>query len=155
MYTVCHHPACNTVRMTAFTILPGDDISLAELLSLYGSTGWSAYTRQPEVLSAAIGNSSLVVTARAADGELVGLARAISDDATICYVQDILVRPSFRRTGAGTALLAAVQARYRHVRQLVLITDDEAGQRAFYESVGLTEGSDFQPKPVRLFARFH
>ena len=92
--------------------------------------------------------------ARTAGGGLVGLARAVSDDATICYLQDILVDPAFQKSGAGRALLDAVQKRYEHVRQLVLITDNEPGQRAFYEALGFTEGSDFRPEPVRVFAQF-
>lgn len=62
--------------------------------------------------------------------------------------------PAFQKSGAGRALLEAVQARYQHVRQFVLITDNEPGQRAFYEALGFTEGSDFRPEPVRVFARF-
>ena len=98
--------------------------------------------------------SSFVVTARNSGGGLVGMARAISDDATICYLQDILVDPAFQKSGAGRALLEAVRGRYQHVRQFVLITDNEPGQRAFYESLGFTEGSDFRPEPVRVFAQF-
>lgn len=86
--------------------------------------------------------STYVATWRDSAGRLVGLARAISDDATICYVQDILVNPSFQRYGAGRAILEAIQSRYSHVRQAVLITDNEPGQRAFYRPRGLTEGSD-------------
>jgi GNAT superfamily N-acetyltransferase len=95
-----------------------------------------------------------VVTARTEEGGLVGLARAISDDATICYLQDILVRPTFQGTGIGRALVQHVSARYQHVRQTVLITDNEPGQRAFYEALGFTEGSNFTPEPVRVFAQF-
>lgn len=83
-----------------------------------------------------------------------GLARAVSDDATICYLQDILVDPAFQKSDAGRALLDAVRKRYEHVRQLVLITDNEPGQRAFYEALGFTEVSDFRPEPVRVFAQF-
>ena len=95
-----------------------------------------------------------MVVARDEEGALLGLARAISDDATIAYVQDILVNPSFQGAGVGRALFGQIQERYRHVRQTVLITDDEPRQRAFYESLGLTEGSDFRPEPVRVFAQF-
>ena len=129
-------------------------VSDAEVLVLYGSVGWSAYTRNPEVLLRAIRNSSFVVTARGASGELMGLARTISDDATVCYLQDILVNPAFQGAGAGRALLEAVKTRYGHVRQTVLLTDNEPGQRAFYQSLGFTEGSDFRPEPLRVFARF-
>ena len=145
---------CNTGRMPAFTMFTTNEFSDAEVLSLYESAGWAAYTRDPELLTRAIRSSSFVVTARNADGELVGLARVVSDDATICYLQDILVRPSFQGAGVGRALVEHITARYAHVRQTVLITDNEPGQRAFYEAMGFTEGSKFAPEPVRVFALF-
>jgi hypothetical protein len=49
-----------------------------ELIALYSAVGWSAYTDDPSTLHRAVAGSSLVVTARRA-GELVGLARALSD----------------------------------------------------------------------------
>ena len=145
---------CDTVPMPEFTVLAGTPVSDSEVLALYESVGWTAYTRDPGLLASAIRGSSFVVTARTAGGGLVGLARVVSDDATICYVQDILVDPAFQKSGAGRALLHAVQKRYEHVRQMVLITDNEPGQRAFYEALGFTEGSNFRPEPVRVFAQF-
>ena len=140
--------------MPDFTVLAGGPLSDPEVLALYESVGWDAYTREPEVLAAAVRGSSFVVTARNRGGALVGMARAISDDATICYLQDILVDPAFQKSGAGRTLLETVLARYQHVRQLVLITDNEPGQRTFSEALGFTEGSDFRPEPVRVFAQF-
>ena len=140
--------------MPEITITAGTGVSDAEALALYQSVGWAAYTRDPALLARAIQNSSFVVTARNAEGELVGLARAVSDDATICYLQDILVDPACQGAGVGRKLLEAVQARFGHVRQTVLLTDDEPGQRAFYEALGFTEGADFSPGPLRVFALF-
>lgn len=88
------------------------------------------------------------------DDKLIGIARALSDDATICSLQDILVDSSFQRAGGGRALFAQVKERYQHARQMVLITDDEPQQRAFCQAMGLTEGSDMKPGPARVFARF-
>lgn len=140
--------------MPEFSISASPDVSDAEALALYESVGWAAYTRDPELLVRAIRNSAFVVVARSATGGLVGLARAVSDDATICYLQDILVDPAFQGAGVGRALLETVQRRYGHLRQTVLITDNEPGQRAFYEALGFTEGAEFSPEPLRVFALF-
>ena len=140
--------------MSPFALSTSPVIPDAEILSLYDSVGWTAYTKSPDVLLQAIKSSSFVVSAWSQGGKLVGLARTISDDATICYLQDILVHPDLHRTGVGRALFEQVLERYDHVRQMVLITDDEPQQRAFYESMGLTEGADFSGGPVRVFARF-
>ncbi len=133
-------------------ISEASDLTRAEVFALYEAVGWAAYTRQPETLLAALNGSSLLVTARA-DGKLVGLARAISDGATICYLQDILVDPGHQRTGIGQGLLGLILAEYRDVRQKVLITDADSSQRAFYESAGFTEAHDLTPNPIRAFVR--
>lgn len=146
--------ACDTGPMPAFTVSTSAQVPDDKLVSLYESVGWTVYANDPELLSRAVRNSLFVVTAWSEDGKLVGLARAISDDASICYLQDILVHPDFQGAGVGRTLFASITARFSHVRQTVLITDDERRQRAFYESLGLTEGSDFSPEPVRTFVRF-
>lgn len=128
--------------------------SRQQILSLYDSVGWSAYTDDPEVLLQALANSTFAVYAYDQQQQLAGLIRVISDNATICYVQDILVRPSAQRSGIGRALFDAVLQKFQHVRQLVLITDDMPQQRAFYESMGLTEGAEFEHGVIRVFARF-
>ncbi|MFJ3033548.1 GNAT family N-acetyltransferase [Curtobacterium pusillum] len=127
--------------------LPGRD----ELLGLYDGVGWTAYTRHPDALVAAVAGSHLVLAARDHTGALVGLARTVSDGVTIVYVQDVLVLPSRQGTGIGGRLLDAVLERYAHVRQTVLLTDAEPGQRAFYESRGLIEVHDVEPQPLRSF----
>lgn len=125
-----------------------------ETLELYGSVGWTAYTDDPDRLQAALHGSSLLLTARDDTGLLLGLARTVSDGATIVYLQDILVRPERQRRGVGGALLDEVLRRSAGIRQFVLLTDDEPRQRAFYESRGLTEVHELRPAPSRAFGRF-
>lgn len=126
---------------------PGID----ELVALYDAVGWTAYTQDPAALTAAIAGSHGLLTARDDDGHLLGLVRTVSDGVTIVYVQDVLVVPSAHRSGVGGALLDAVLQRYADVRQTVLLTDTEAGQRAFYESRGFVEAHDVEPQPLRSF----
>ncbi len=140
--------------MPLFRLSSSDMVSDDAVVSLYESVGWSAYAKDPELLCRAIRSSSFVVTAWSEGGQLIGLARVISDDVTICYVQDILVNPDFQGVGVGRGLFAQVSERYQHVRQTVLITDDQPQQRAFYESMGLTEGANFAPERIRVFAQF-
>jgi GNAT superfamily N-acetyltransferase len=128
-------------------------VDLDELLELYRSVDWSLYYEEPDRLERAIAGSSYVVTARRA-GRLVGLARAVSDGESICYLQDVLVAPDAQRQGIGGSLVTAVMERYAGVRQKVLLTDDEPGQRAFYESLGYAYVSDFGEGRLRAFVRF-
>ncbi|WP_101556757.1 GNAT family N-acetyltransferase [Brevibacterium aurantiacum] len=49
-------------------------------------------------------SSAHVVSARR-DGELIGLARVISDIGSVMYLQDVLVHPVHRRRGIGRQLV--------------------------------------------------
>ncbi|MGC0273360.1 GNAT family N-acetyltransferase [Pseudactinotalea sp. Z1739] len=122
-----------------------------EVVRLYDSVGWTAYTQDRTSLMRALGGSHRIVTARD-DTRLVGLARSISDGVTIVYVQDVLVRPDTQRSGVGTQLITALLDPYGSMRQQVLITDTEDYQRAFYESLGFTEVHDMNPE-LRAFVR--
>ncbi len=128
-----------------------DEPGREELLELYGSVGWTAYTGEPDTLVRAVRGSLRVVTARF-HGKLVGLARIVGDGATIAYLQDVLVDPSHRREGLGRRLVETVLQGPGEVRQQVLLTDAEPGQRAFYEALGFIEVGQSEPS-LRAFFR--
>ncbi|BDR60807.1 GNAT family N-acetyltransferase [Lactobacillus xylocopicola] len=113
------------------------NIDLDQLIKLYTSVGWTAYTQSPENLSAAVANSLTVITAIDA-GQLVGLIRLVGDGLSIIYVQDLLVQPTYQRRGIGTQLLNLAINQYRSVRQKVLLTEEAAETRAFYEKCGFS-----------------
>lgn len=137
-----------------FAINAGFTATRQQVLDLYDSVGWSRYTRDPDGLERALANSGFVLEAWE-ESELVGLVRCLSDGDTILYLQDILVRPSHHRRGIGKSLVREAISQYPdRIRQIVLITDDEPAQRAFYESLGFTEISELQPNPGRCFVRF-
>ncbi|MGO3506947.1 MAG: GNAT family N-acetyltransferase, partial [Brachybacterium tyrofermentans] len=125
--------------------------ALQEILDLYDAVGWSAYTEDSSTLLRALAGSAQVVTARR-DGRLLGFARVVGDGATIAYLQDVLVRPDAHRAGIGRRLVDAAFAPFATVRQQVLLTDAEPGQRAFYESLGFIEAHDHEPE-LRSFVR--
>lgn len=110
-------------------------ISKAQLVKLYDSVEWTAYTQNPDKLELAI-KQSLSTLSAWQGGTLVGLIRVVGDDATILYIQDILVIPAHQRQGIGTYLMHEVMKRYEHVRQKTLITDMTDKTCRFYESCG-------------------
>ena len=63
-----------------------------EILRLYQSVSWTAYTDHPEVLRKGFENSMLTLAAYEGD-QLLGIIRAVGDGHTIVFVQDILVFP--------------------------------------------------------------
>ena len=112
-----------------------------EILRLYTSVGWTAYTDQPEVLRKGFENSMLILAAYEGD-QLCGIIRTVGDGHTIVFVQDILVFPEHQRKGIGSALLQTILSRYSHVRQIQLATDNTPKTIAFYRSMGFYEFSE-------------
>ncbi|ASK65745.1 hypothetical protein CFK39_07735 [Brachybacterium avium] len=133
------------------TVVGPEVPALEETLDLYDAVGWGAYTAEPATLERALAGSLRVVTARR-DGRLLGLARVVGDGVTIAYLQDVLVAPEAHRTGLGRRLVEAAFAPFGEVRQQVLLTDAEPGQRAFYESLGFVEAHDHEAD-LRSFVR--
>ena len=118
-----------------------------EVIDLYDSVGWTSYTRDRATLLRGLAGSHLVLTARDGTGRLVGLARTVSDGATACYVQDLLVRSEAQRRGVGRALMTELLGRYAGCRFVGLTTDaagteDAAASHPFYSSLGLRPHSE-------------
>lgn len=113
----------------------------SEILNLYASVDWTAYTDHPEVLKKGFKNSMLTLAAYEG-GQLMGIIRTVGDGNTIVFVQDILVFPQHQHEGVGSALLKAVLDRYSHVRQIELATDNTEKTIAFYKSMGFKEMSE-------------
>ena len=109
-----------------------------EILKLYSSVGWTAYTDEPQVLKQGFQNSLLVLAAYEGE-ELLGIIRVVGDGVTVVFIQDLLVLPEKQRNGVGTALVKAVLERYPVVRQIELTTDQTPETAAFYKSLGFSE----------------
>lgn len=89
---------------------PGADLDLDEVLNVYRSSGLGE--RRPitdtERFRAMVLNANLILTCRI-DGEMVGIARSISDLSYVTYLSDIAVSRPYQRSGIGRALIEATQ----------------------------------------------
>ncbi|CAH2760565.1 GNAT family N-acetyltransferase [Erysipelothrix amsterdamensis] len=122
-----------------------EDLELNDVLKLYNDTGWYAYTNNPEKLMRAIKNSMITLTAWKGN-KLVGLIRAVGDQETILYIQDLLILSDCQRQGIGKTLLLTLLSLYPDVRQTVLITDNNPKLIAFYKSIPMKLIEDAQGK---------
>lgn len=133
-------------------IIGTEGLNQNNLLELYTALGWSKYTENPAALYQAVLNSTYVVTIR--NGEkILGLARSLSDDVAIHYLQDILVLPEYQRQGVGRKLMESCLQRFAHVRTHLLLTDDEKRQRLFYESVGFVNTREITKFPLNCYVK--
>jgi len=111
------------------------------ILALYRAHGW-IHATDPDRLRTAIACSSASLVALDED-DVVGYARALSDEAFAVYIADILVRPDMQRQGIGSALFDALLEMYPidvyHHQVLV----SERGAEGFYRRHGLSPVSAF------------
>ena len=112
-------------------------LEIHDVKALYDDAHWTSYTNDMPRLMEAIECSLKVITAWD-NGSLIGLIRAVGDGKTIIYIQDIIVLKAYHNSGIGSKLLTMLLAMYPDVRQKVLLTNDAADVRAFYEKNGFT-----------------
>ena len=108
--------------------------------------------KKTEELVRGVAQSSYVISCWKEE-ELIALARVVSDDFSIVYVQDIIVAPQHQRQGIGRELVERCLERYRHVRQKVLLTDDRPEQLKFYKSLGFSNTKDLKKTVLNSFVR--
>ena len=79
-------------------------------------------------------NADLIVTARC-DGQLVGVARAITDFAYCCYLSDLAVDEAFQRQGIGKELMRRVSLEAGEKTKLILLAAPAAID--YYPHIGM------------------
>ncbi len=120
------------------TIRGGDAVSPAEYRALLEVVGWRPIDEPDVALRQAL-ETTWNVTARTADGRLIGLARVLDDGMLYASVWDVLVARFWQRHGIGRALMVVVLERTEG-RRLVALVATKAGE-SLYRALGFTECS--------------
>jgi ribosomal protein S18 acetylase RimI-like enzyme len=89
----------------------------------------------PARIAQMLAGSNLIVTARDADGAILGLARCMSDSAWICYCSDLAVKESAQGRGIGRGLLDKCAEILGPRIGLVLVSYPESA--SFYDRAGM------------------
>lgn len=87
-----------------------------------------------------LAGADLVMSARKEDGELVGVARCLTDFAWVAYLSDLAVAKQAQGLGVGKVLLQAVRGELGPRVTLVLASMPDAV--GFYEKVGMPRMAD-------------
>jgi GNAT superfamily N-acetyltransferase len=88
----------------------------------------------PARLLAMLANANLIVTARIG-GELVGIARAMTDFSFSCYLSDLAVAEAVKGRGIGAALIEALRRHLGPTVNVILSAVPEAVP--FYQRIGM------------------
>ncbi len=128
------------------------NIALEDLVSLYESVDWTAYTDDIPSLKMALDKSDYIICC-VVDNKPVGLARSLSDDVSIHYLQDVLVHPNYQRRQIGRKLVEACLEHFKHVRTHVVLTDDDQTQKIFYKTLGYKNTKNLKNTILNAFVK--
>ncbi|GHG59117.1 N-acetyltransferase [Alishewanella longhuensis] len=110
-------------------------LALPEALTLYRASGISRPTTDEPRMAAMLQQANLLVTARA-NGQLIGLARCLTDYSWVTYIADLLVDQRVQQQGIGRQLLAEVRRLVGPQSQYYLHSAPTAMD--YYPKVGFT-----------------
>jgi GNAT superfamily N-acetyltransferase len=114
----------------------GADLDLHDILEVYRSSGLGE--RRPiadtERMAAMVKNANLILTCRI-DGQLVAIARSISDFSYVTFLSDIAVSRAHQRSGIGRALIEATRKAAPQAKIVLLSAPAATG---FYPRIGFS-----------------
>ena len=114
-----------------------DKVRPKELLKLWASVEWSGENDySPQTVKAAIKNTTLLVSARNQYGELIGMARVLSDNIFITWLAELMVHPDYQSFGVGKRLVKVVKEHYGHTS---IVLETFPWNRKFFKKCGMKE----------------
>nr|YP_009391551.1 hypothetical protein [Laurenciella marilzae]ARW59695.1 hypothetical protein [Laurenciella marilzae] len=119
------------------------DINLYDLEQLCDAVGW--VKRPIKKVKIAIENSFLIICIfhyKENKKNLIGFARATSDESFNATIWDVVIHPDFQGKGIGKALMQETikQLRYHDISTITLFADPEVIQ--FYKRIGFITDPD-------------
>ncbi|MEM0915432.1 MAG: GNAT family N-acetyltransferase [Planctomycetota bacterium] len=90
---------------------------------------------QPDRIAAMLKHADVIVTARNADGRLIGVSRAISDFAYCTYLSDLAVDAAYQGQGIGRALIDRTHDAAGRSSSLILLSAPAA--ESYYPHIGM------------------
>lgn len=114
----------------------GGDLDLDEVLAVYRSSGLGERRPIADVarMGAMVRNANLILTARRG-GELIGIARSISDFSYVTYLSDIAVSLPYQRSGIGRAL---IDATIKEAPQAKIVLLSAPAASGYYPHIGFS-----------------
>lgn len=90
------------------------DIDPTEAADLYRELGWGTEKEYSAAkMKRSLENCDIVVAAKNDAGELIGIARAVSDFATTTKILDMLIAPEYQRQGIGIRMMRKIESLVR------------------------------------------
>jgi N-acetylglutamate synthase-like GNAT family acetyltransferase len=112
-----------------------------DIYQLFQETYWTT-SRKKEDIEKVISNTDFIVGVLNKEGNLVGIARVITDFTYIALLCDVMVLPKYHGRGYGKALINAVcnDEKIKKIEQFELYCKND--KVSFYEKWGLEKRED-------------
>jgi predicted N-acetyltransferase YhbS len=91
----------------------------------------------PATIAGMLAHADLIVTARSADGVLIGVSRAITDFSYCTYLSDLAVDVAFQGRGIGRELIRRTHEAAGLATRLILLSAPAA--ESYYPHIGMTQ----------------
>ena len=99
----------NSVHTGIFISSDKKSVKAAEAAAIYIELGWgTAKEYSVTRMKRSLANCDIVVSARNAGGELIGIARVLSDFATTTKILDVLIVPEYQAQGIGARMMQKI-----------------------------------------------
>ena len=92
---------------------------------------------EPDVIAGMLAHADVIVTARTADGKLVGVSRAITDFSYCTYLSDLAVDRAEQGHGVGRELIRRTHAAAGLKTTLILLAAPKS--RTYYPHIGMRQ----------------
>ena len=115
-------------------------IAQQPIIDLYKANNWSA-AEKPDQLYQGLLNAHALISAWW-QGELIGLANAISDGHLVVYFPHLLVHPMHQGKGVGQKIMFEMEKIYDGFHMQMLVADGRAID--FYRKIGFEKAGETQ-----------
>lgn len=112
-------------------------INKNELIELYKSVGWTADVNNIDNLRKGMKKSYVIAAYE--DKKLIGLVRALSDYATVVYVQDLLVASDYQGKRVGKSLMHHLLNYFGSVGQIIVTAKNDERTGKFFRYLNFRE----------------
>ncbi|MEM8533621.1 MAG: GNAT family N-acetyltransferase [Chloroflexota bacterium] len=112
-------------------------ISAQQLWGLFQQTNWAATRTVADI--AGMLKATPICLGAWHDNQLVGFARALTDDCYRAIVEDVIVDQSLRGQGIGGTMMEQILDRLKHVEEIILFCGEE--RIPFYTQLGFEQST--------------
>lgn len=120
------------MKYKAFT--SKNNLSAKEFIDLSKSVGWGKHRKYNlKEVSAALKNTSFIVTIRNEKNQAIACGRALSDNMFFTTIPDIFVNPKYQGKGLGKLIMQKIIAKYKHTK---IYFGSQPGNEKFFEKLG-------------------